>query len=84
MVEDRAKVISELYAEKSKLLKALSDLSNPEYGFMIAYDVQWSMGNYTYHDLDKEFVNQVKEMTIGQYNKQLKIVEEKLNKVLTN
>jgi hypothetical protein len=84
MVEDRAKLISELYGEKSKILKALSDLSNPEYGFYISYDVNWSISNYSYNDLDKEFVNEIKEMTIRQYNKQLKIIEEKLNKVLTN
>lgn len=84
MVEDRAKMVSDLYGEKSKILKCLSDLSNPKYSFAIGYHVDWAMGMYSYNELETEFLKEVKEMTVAQYNKQLQVIEEKLNKVLTN
>lgn len=84
MVEDRAKMVSDLYGEKSKILKCLSDLSNPQITFAIGYYVEWAMGMYSYGELETEFIKEVKEMTVAQYNKQLQVIEEKLNKVLTN
>ena len=83
-VEDKQKKISELYKTKSIILQYLSDLSNPDYYFVIGrgYKNVFTSHVSSFNNLEDGFLNKIKKMTIEQYNRTLEDVEKELNELL--
>lgn len=85
-MEDKAKLISDLYKKKSEILSALSDLNNPNYYFVVGqgYRELWAGSSLlSYSNLEEGFITKVKEMTIAQYNRSIDKIEAELNTLLT-
>ena len=84
--EEKIKTISELYKEKSDILRELSDLNNPDYSFVIGRRGRgWGTYNdiFQYTNIETEFLSIIKKMTIEQYERTVKRIDLELEQILT-
>lgn len=83
-VQEKAKLISDLYKQKSDILQNLSDLNNPQYYFVVGHGYKNLFSSHlnSYNNLEDGFITKVKEMTIEQYNRTLEKIESELNDLL--
>ena len=83
---DKAKIISDLYKEKSNLLKNLSELSDPDYRFVLGREYTHSLSFRTdifeYGNIDGEFISQTKEKLVDHYKNKIEDIDIKLEEIL--
>ena len=81
--EDKIKTISELYAEKSKILSELSNITNSSYGFVVGRRGTWIHDIFEYRNINAELLNTIKKLVTDQYKIDISEIDLKLEQILT-
>jgi hypothetical protein len=83
---DKAKIISDLYKEKSNILRNLSELSDPGYSFVLGRRLTRSLSFGSdilgYGNIDDDFISQTKEKLVAHYKNKVGDIDNRLEEIL--